>query len=296
VTAVRPGASLTLRPLRGGSPVRLADRSLSGSVRRLDLLVARVLDDGDGPVLLAHPLPAGRLRRRALLELFDGGYEPWEVAAFFGPQLPPLLHNREGHLLVQCTATYDIPEAAVEAAWRRLTAELDEDDGPDRLLATGEVDDGERVIRGSVHRQQRRLTITANSVERLGELRQQVLAAAPGSQLVSESIMPMEELLAERGGDPQAKGDRDAEAQGLGISPDEEAALLDQVMREYEQRWLDQKLPALDGRTPRQAVAEGGSALAELHALLGDIQWQADNSGGGMSAARIRHHLGLTDA
>jgi hypothetical protein len=296
VTAVQPGASLTMRPLLGGSPVRLADRSLSGSVRRLDLLVARVLDDGDGPVLLAHPLPAGRLRRRALLELFEGGYEPWEVAAFFGPQLPPLLHNREGHLLVQCTATYDIPEAAVEAAWRRLTAELDEDDGPDRLLATGEVDDGERVIRGSVHRQQRRLTITANSVERLGELRQQVLAAAPGSQLVSESIMPMEELLAERGGDPQAKGDRDAEAQGLGISPDEEAALLDQVMREYEQRWLDQKLPALDGRTPRQAVAEGGSALAELHALLGDIQWQADNSGGGMSAARIRHHLGLTDA
>jgi hypothetical protein len=295
VTAVQPGASLTMRPLLGGDPVRLADRSLSRGVRRLDLLVARVLDDEDGPVLLAHPLRVDRRRRRALLELFDGGYEPLEVAAFFGPQPPPLLHNREGHLLVQCTVTYDIPEAAVEAAWRQLAAELDED-GPDRLLATGELDDGERVIRGSVHRQQRRLTITANSVERLGELQQQVLAAAPGSQLVSESIVPMEELLAERGRDPQAKGVQDAEAQRLGVSPDEEAALLEQVMREYEQRWLDQKLPALDGRTPRQAAAEGGSALADLHALLDDIQWQADNSGGGMSAARIRHHLGLTDA
>jgi hypothetical protein len=72
--------------------------------------------------------------------------------------------------------------------------------------------------------------------------------------------------------------------------------LLEQVMCEYEQRWLDQKLPALGGRTPRQSAAEGGSALAELHALLDDIQWRADNSGGGMSAARIRHHLGLTDA
>jgi hypothetical protein len=143
---------------------------------------------------------------------------------------------------------------------------------------------------------ERRLTITANSVERLGELQQQVLAAAPGSQLVSESIVPIEELLAERGRDPQAKADRDAEAQRLGVSPDEEAALLEQVMREYEQRWLDQKLPALDGRTPRQAAAEGGSALADLHALIDDIQWQADNSGGGMSAARIRYYLGLTDA
>jgi SEC-C motif len=296
VTAVQPGASLTMRPLLGGGPVRLADRSLSAGVRRLDLLVARVLDDGDGPVLLAHPLWVDRRRRRALLELFDGGYEPWEVAAFFGPQPPPLLRNREGHLLVQCTATYDLPEAAVEAAWRRLAAELEEDDGPDRLLAIGQLDDGEEVIRGSVHRQQRQLTITANSVERLGELHQQVLAAAPGSRLVSESIVPMEELLAEGEQDPRATADPDAEAQRLGLSPEEEAALLEQVMRDYEQRWLDQELPALDGRTPRQAAAEGGSALAELHALLDDIQWQADSSGGGMSAARIRHHLGLTDA
>jgi SEC-C motif len=296
VTAVQPGASLTMRPLLGGDPVRLADRSLSAGVRRLDLLVGRVLDDGDGPVLLAHPLRVDRRRRRALLELFDGGYEPWEVAAFFGPQPPPLLRNREGHLLVQCTATYDLPETAMEAAWRRLAAGLEEDDGPDRLLAIGQLDDGEEVIRGSVHRQQRQLTITTNSVERLGELKQQVLAAAPGSRLVSESIVPMEELLAEHGRDPLAKADRDADAQRLGLSPEEEATLLEQVMRDYEQRWLDQKLPALDGRTPRQAAAEGGSALAELQALLDDIQWQADTSGGGMSATRIRRHLGLTSA
>jgi hypothetical protein len=162
--------------------------------------------------------------------------------------------------------------------------------------AIGELDDGEEVIRGSVHRQQRQLTITANSVERLGELQQQVLAAAPGSQLVSESIVPMEELLAQDGQDPRATAASDAGARRLGLPPEEEAALLEQVMRDYEQRWLDEKLPALGGRTPRQAAAEGGSALAELHALLDDIQWQADTSGGGMSATRIRHRLGLNDA
>jgi hypothetical protein len=112
---------------------------------------------------------------------------------------------------------------------------------------------------------------------------------------VSESIVPMEELLAEDGQDPGATAGRDAEAQRLGLPPEEEAALLEELMTEYEQRWLDQNLPALDGRTPRQAAAEGGSALAELHALLDDIQWQADNSGGGMSATRIRRHLDLTD-
>jgi hypothetical protein len=209
VTVVQPGASVTMRPLLGGDAVHLADRSLSGSVRRLDLLVARVLDDGDGPALLAHPLRVDRMRRRALLELFDGGYEPREVAAFFGPQPPPVLRNREGHPLVQCTATYAVPEA--DAAWGRLAAELEEDDGPDQLLATGELDDGERVIRGSVRRVEDRLEVEANSVERLGELQQRVLAAAPGAELVSESIVPMQKLLAERWREPQPGADRDAE-------------------------------------------------------------------------------------
>jgi hypothetical protein len=280
--------------------VRLADRSLSRGVRRLDLLVARALDDGAGPALLAHPLRVDRMRRRALLELFDGGYEPWAVAAFFGPEPPPVLRNREGQLLVQCTATYDVPGAEAEAAWGRLAAELEEDDGPDRLLAVGELDDGERVIRGWVRRVEGRLEVETNSVERLGALQQQVLAAAPGAQLVSESIVPVQELLAEGRRDLESGRDRDTEAGRLavpapGLPPDEEAALLEQVMLEYEQRWLDHELPALDGRTPRQAAADGGSRLAELHALLDDLQWQTDTAGGGMSATRIRRHLGLTN-
>jgi hypothetical protein len=121
--------------------VRLADRSLSACVRRLDLLVARVLDDGDGPVLLAHPLRVDRRRRRGA-----GGAVRRRLRALGSRRLlraaaTAALRNREGHLLVQCTATYDLPEAAVEAAWRRLAAELEEDDGPDRLLAIGQLDD-----------------------------------------------------------------------------------------------------------------------------------------------------------
>jgi hypothetical protein len=294
VTSVRPGVSVTLRPLLGGDPVRLTDRSLSRGVRRLDLLVARILDDGDGPALLANPLRADRMRRRALLEVFDGGYEPEEVAAYFGPQPPPVLQNREGHPLVQCTATYEVPEA--KEAWDRLAAQL-EDDGPDRLIALHELDDGETVIRGSVQRVEDRLLIETNSVERHHDLRQQVLTAAPGAKLVSESTVPMEQLLAERRLDQEAEGDQAARPPfvAAGFPPEEGAALLDQVMREHEQRWLDQHLPALDGRTPRQAVAEGGDALVELRALLDDMEWQSDTAGGGMDARRIRRDLGLTD-
>jgi hypothetical protein len=155
------------------------------------------------------------------------------------------------------------------------------------------------VIRGSVRRAGDQLELEANSVERLGALQQQVLAAAPGAELVSESRVPVGELLAEHG-DPQGGAERDAESErpassALGIPPEVEAAVLEEAMREYELRWLDQRLPALGGRTPRQATADGGSEFAELQALLDDTQWRSDTTGGGMSAARIRHHLGLAD-
>ena len=290
VTQVQPGVAATLRPLGGGASVRLLDRALSRSARRLDLLVARVLDDGDGPCLLALPLRVDRLRRRALLELFDGGYEPEEVAAFFGPQPPRVLQNREGHDLMQCAATYNVPDA--EASWRRLAAEL-EDDGPDRLIALHELEDEELVIRGSVDRRRDRWTVETNSIERLRDLQRQVLAAAPGARLVSESSVPMDRLLAEHQSDP----DTTTEPPALpppGLPPQQVATLLDQVMREHELRWLDQRIPALGDRTPRQAVAEGGGALAELRALLDDMEWRADTAGGGMNAARVRRDLGLT--
>jgi SEC-C motif len=291
VTQVQPGVSATLRPLGGGASVRLLDRALSRSARRLDLLVARVLDDGDGPCLLALPVRVDRLRRRALLELFDGGYEPEEVAAFFGPQPPPVLQNREGHDLVQCAATYDVPDA--EVAWGRLAAELD-DDGPDRLVALHALEDEELVIRGSVDRRRDRWTVETNSIERLRDLQRQVLAAAPGARLVSESSVPVERLLAEHQSDPDTTTGQRPGFAPSGLPPQQVEALLDQVMREHELRWLDRKVPALGDRTPRQAVAEGGGALAELRALLDDMEWRAETTGGGMNAARVRRDLGLS--
>jgi len=65
-------------------------------------------------------------------------------------------------------------------------------------------------------------------------------------------------------------------------------------MREHELRWLDQRIPALGDRTPRQAAAEGGGALAELRALLDDMEWRAETTGGGMNADRVRRDLGLS--
>ncbi|MGH3321027.1 MAG: YecA family protein [Streptosporangiaceae bacterium] len=283
---VRPHVDVTLRALPDGERIRLPDRALSSDARRLDILCTRLLQDGEGPRVLALPLRVNRTRRQELLELLEDGYEPEDVMAFFGPQPPPGLRNREGHLLVACSASYDVPDH--EAAWKSLAADLDED-GPNRLVATHELDDGESILRGFLRRERGRISVEANSVERLRDLQRRVLDAAPDARLVSESTVPMERLLAERDNDPAPEPAEDAS----GLPPEQAAELLDQVMRQHELRWVDDQIPALGGRTPREAVTEGGDALAELNVLLDDMEWRRDASGQGMDPARIRHDLGL---
>ena len=69
------------------------------------------------------------------------------------------------------------------------------------------------------------------------------------------------------------------------------AAALNEFIRDYEANWLDTSLPALDGRTPRQA-ADDPTRRGDLIKLLDSFP--ADAAGrGGMDADRLRAALGL---
>jgi hypothetical protein len=75
------------------------------------------------------------------------------------------------------------------------------------------------------------------------------------------------------------------------------AGALEAFMAEREERWVDERLPALGGLAPRQAVADPASRPALL-ALLDDFDWveaQAgpQDRGRGMDPARLRALLGL---
>ncbi len=335
VADVRRGSGVLVRPMPDGEPVWLADRSLSTDVRRLDLFLARLLDCGEGPKILSFPVRVDRGRRHALHLLLSGdgrgdavpgeagrseaarrAYTPAQIMAFFGPQPLPALQNREGHELVQCSAVFDLSAVSGSGdAWTRLGDALgddpeDPDDSGDEDQRTAYLElNGEQLVRGSVQRDGTRWTIECNSIERLRDLQLIVAEAAPGARLVSESTIPMAKVLGER----MAAADADpGDVPGLGIpaprgAPDggtvsaglgDPAKLLDQYLRDAELRWVDEVIPALGGRTPRQALAEGGEARRELLALLDDFEWhERDSPGGlGMSSARLRELLGLQRA
>ncbi|MFZ5871262.1 MAG: SEC-C metal-binding domain-containing protein [Actinomycetota bacterium] len=289
VVSVEPGRSVTLRRLPSGDPVVLHDRAFSGDVRPLDVVQARLLWDGEKLAVLATALRVHRFRRAALVDVLDGGYDPEELAAFWGPQLPPRLQNREGHEVVLCQATY---RSNAEDAWDRLREHLRQDDDDDRLLMVSDLAGDEVLVQGSVRRAGSQWTLETNSVERLRGLQRLFCAAVPDAVLVSESTRPVNDIL----GNADAVSTRPAAESGLvDLSPEEEVRLLEEHMARYEEAWLDMELPGLGGRTPRVAVAEGGRPLTELQAMLDDMAWmRREHAGpGGMDPDRLRHLLGI---
>jgi hypothetical protein len=77
------------------------------------------------------------------------------------------------------------------------------------------------------------------------------------------------------------------------LDPDdpEVAAFLDEFVRDYETKWLDEPIPALDGHTPRQA-ADDPTRRADLIKLL-DTFPAVEAGSVGMDPERLRDALGL---
>lgn len=105
--------------------------------------------------------------------------------------------------------------------------------------------------------------------------------------------------------DPEANADVTADDGGGGASgrfgevmgqiPAElRDQVLEEVTRSYEERWLDSAIPALGGRTPREAAADP-DLRPDLLTLLAEFG-PSEGLQGQMSPARIRAALGLDPA
>ena len=68
-------------------------------------------------------------------------------------------------------------------------------------------------------------------------------------------------------------------------------AVLEEYIRTYEKKWLDDQLPALSGLTPREAAADP-TRRPDLIALLASFDRDEEELGT-MSSKRLRAALGL---
>lgn len=274
VTSTRPGATITLRDLHSDVTTEVRERTASREVRRGDLLLARILPTGKG-AMLALVLAVPRQQRSRLLEVVSA-----EPEALFGwlqdAARPPRLTNTEGHELVVLEQRWRLSSAG----WDALAAVL-EPEGDDELHEMYEDDAGARWLRARLVRKADDVVVEINSRERADRVAQRLRDADPGAELLSETES-----------DPSALR---AVPDPVEMTPDVQEAL-QQMLRQHEQRWVDESIPMFGGRTPRDMVRTA-AGRRQVEDFLADLDAMPPPAGplpgAGMDPGRIRALLGL---
>ncbi len=279
---------LRLRDLRTGDRVTVTEIA-SGGLRPGMLLLGRVLPVGDSYRAFAGLLPVSEALRDHALRVLDQG-DPEEVAALIGQTIrPPQMSNTDGEELVFHSLTWRLDAgteradvAGVAAGLREAGFQVDGDqvvlvrdstNQRDTVIASGSVRDG-------------RLVLEVNSDERADEMIAVVRRYVPGAVLAERDIRELSEVM-DAGGHPagpQPGGD------AAGIPIEQQRAVMAELIGQYEQRWLDEPVPALRGMTPRDAAADPIGRV-ELERLLDSFPDTDDPTE--MSGRRLRRVLGL---
>lgn len=279
IMAVDPGESLTLRDTGSGDEVTVVEHSGSRGREPGELLLARVVTVEGVAMLIGVPILISLRERDRVLQLLDGWVDADSLAMWFGSTLlPPRLTNREGEELVTRRTVCRVHDDAAAVAALDDAYERPGDEPVWHEMI--DLDEHERVVRGTLRFDPPILTVESNSEQR----QQRLLAALEG--LVEYTIVEDDTGLADERVD-------DLEHLDPGAMPDDLRELMEQNMREYEQRWVEEPIPALDGLTPRQAL-DDPTRREDLFALLREMRsFQPPEGAVGMSVERVERLLGI---
>ena len=302
VVAVRPGHGMTLRDVRTGDVHEVREQAASRHMKAGEMYCARVVPAGESMQIFGGAEPVSLGLRDELIALLDGDPDPVQLVAMLSRRfVPPALQNTEGEPLVLCDATLQITDRAtlVEALDDEYDRDYDrrqrQSDNPDGTLTWYEhvFTDGMERIRAQIELSGDRLHIHANSEARFERALDTIDAMDPGAEVLSQTREPAGDLAAVQRLSARTP-DNAVGVAGPAVDAADEptiAAVLDEFVRNYEAAWLDESLPALSGRTPRQC-ADDPTRLPDLLLLLDSFP---DDTGrpGAMSPARLRAALGL---
>jgi hypothetical protein len=249
-----------------------------------------------GVLMLGRPLPVGdtyrafsgfiEIPRDAVPDLLDAiAADDVELLAECLGRLfcPPRLQNTDGHDLELHSIRWRIDDAStVGAALRGAGLHAGDDasswhmtrpraEAPDTIIAMLTLD-GDRLV-GEV-----------NSRERADMLRATIAAALPSATFIEDDARSVDDALA----------DHDPDAPTGMMDPNDPAVreLMTQVIADHERRWIDESIPALGGRTPRDAVTDP-IGREQVEQLLASFPVPDASDVGTMHPDRIRKALGI---
>jgi hypothetical protein len=318
--AVEPGRSLALRDLVTGETRTVRERTASRTLRAREVILARVVDHGGVSLLCGvhqralPPRGAERVARRMRARLGRRGVarlerlrEPAAAAHFLAlwdaevraldRAPPPRITNRDGDDLLMTVDRFELQPSARAEIEARLTALAGRppktDEGGTREFAFLAVEPAPRgapegTVLGFGTLSERALRITTNSVRRADALRREVEAVCAGllRHRAREHVDPMAAPVREAAAARPAPAPPPPEAQQLALAFKE---------RHYAD-WAEHPLPALRGRTPREAV-RSAAGRRDVDLLLREMEHLEAGLAPGerYDFARIRRELGLED-
>jgi len=315
-----PGASFRARNRLTDIERTVFERSASESLRRRDHLVGRVVD-WEGESLLCGALPRVLPPRNAdeLVEMIRSVLreqhglparrplrpeelrDPAIIATVLmaGEQLtdamaarPPRLHNTDGEPILFTEDHYRLGptgrSAALAAAGKLGERDEDAEDATFVVMRAGNAmhDHWDNTVTGRMVVSQQRVVLSTNSTARADQLRARFEALCPDVEHINRTEREPPRAPAEAahpGPGPEV------------VPPPEIQELIREQLHTHSAAWPDMALPALEGRTPRQAMRTK-SGRQKVERLLAQLEWHEERAPAWQRGAadRIRRALGLT--
>ena len=283
-------STLDLLDLASGDRIRVTNTMASERTTQGMLLVGRPV-----PVLDTYRAFSGfmPLDRRYLDEMLAAIAErdAYGIADVLGRQfLPRRLANTEGHDMVFHTIRWQLPRefdlAAVREAFDRRGLDAHDNDPPSWVLVRDTPSmPRATILKFSLDVDANVLTGEMNSVERADEARALIDEAFPGAEVLDVQRRTLDDV-------PPTGIDDDEASAPVDQNDPEVREILEAHMALMEEHWLDQEIPALGGRTPREAV-EDPIGREEVRQLLATFPRPSPTMPVMMDADRIRDALGL---
>jgi hypothetical protein len=287
VQQVRPGRGVTVRDVRTGDVHEVTERTASRTLQPGQLICARVVPAGDVMEFFGGIEPVALHQRDQLIELLDDEPDPVTLVAYLSRRFaPPTLVNTEGEPMAVCEARVQVSDPAAIAA--ELDATYERHDEELRRWFEFVTTDGMQRIRATLSLDGDTVQVETNSENRLDRALAVLHRLDPALRVLDDTRTPM--------GDVRQAAALAAQQPAVDPEPEDEdpelLAYMEQMIRQYEDRWLDEPIPALSGVTPRQA-AEDPTRRDDLIKLLNSFPTGVA-AGRGMDADRLRAALGLT--
>jgi SEC-C motif len=240
-----------------------------------------------------------RLQNLALLENdFSNRELYWKlIQPLLNPE-PPELHNTDGDSLSMQRLIFaiDSPAEAFEALKGLAVGHSEEEllrdaeysaDGALKRVEFSWLKRGnsqhkgcESTVLGRIEIDEKQLAAEVNSAERAAEFKRLVSKRlGKKARYRVTKIQSMERLMAEARANPRKSTTQADEDQAALMARPEVQAKLRDILTQHYDAWIDEKLPILRGKTPREAVRTA-AGREKVDALIKDIERMGPGLGG----------------